>query len=112
MPIGFLSLALLVLVFLGSIATLFLLIARRRRLVQPVDRDTQQFSATYTAESSLAFPPECGIRLVQMAIPGGSADIELVTRYTDGWEDIQGCLVVQADGNANTSIEPDRGLRE
>src|SRR5690349_7105587 len=112
MPISFLSLPLLAIVLLGITAAIFLLFARRNRSGHSTSGNTQQFSVSYTAQSSCAFPPECGIRLVQYAIPGGSADIELVTRYADGWGDIQNCLVVQADGNANTGAEFCNALHE
>lgn len=65
--------------------------------VQPASQ-TQRFNLTCVAPSYAVLKPGSTIRLLQVAIPNGSVDLELSTRYLDGWGPVQNGVVAEARG--------------
>src|SRR5262245_55981116 len=63
-----------------------------------------RFTIGYAAASLAIFRPGCQIRLIQVKLPGGSADVELSTRYLDGWGPVEQTLVMDAIGSAQDPV--------
>jgi hypothetical protein len=72
--------------------------------------ERKPLSFAYRVPSTLIFRPSYGVRLLQVAIPGGSLDIELSTRYVDGWGDVEPEILVEARGSDKQGTDPREAL--
>jgi hypothetical protein len=64
-----------------------------------------RFSLRHAGPSLTIFKPGCEIRFLQVAIPGGFADLKLSTNYLDEWGDVQEALVAAVDCTAEETEE-------
>src|SRR5262249_28154797 len=71
-----------------------------------------RFSVKYAAPALAVFEPGCRIHFIQVALPAGSADIDLSTRYLDGWGSVQNPIFVEAHGVAHDPASATAALEE
>jgi hypothetical protein len=63
------------------------------------------FTIEHTVVSCAIFSPRAGIRFLQVATSLGPVDVELSTRFVDGWGSVQHAIVASAKGFAPSGAD-------
>lgn len=60
------------------------------------------FAFVYRADSKAVFPPHSGLKILGVQIPRGTLNIELTTRYVDGWGQVEIPIEARIEGVSAT----------